>query len=115
MSTGIESKPERTWLPPLLFLGALLPALVAVLPLTMGPVWYLTADENEPHLATATVLWMLVTFTVGVAPFVAGLVALLAGRASGATWSASCRLAAWWTLGLGCESFMWVGLYSAGF
>lgn len=99
-STGVQSAPS--WRAVVLFVGALVPALVAVLPLTMGAAWYLSADENEPYLSKWRVIEMLAAFAIAVAPFLAAVVALVSVRVVGCSWARACRVAAGWTFGLGC-------------
>jgi hypothetical protein len=56
--SAYPTKPSRLpspWLAGLVFLGALLPGLVALLPLTLGAGWYLAKPSNALFLTDATV------------------------------------------------------------
>ena len=59
----------KDWRSVLLLVVSLVPGAVALLPLTMGPAWYLSADENQPYLTDARVIWMLTVFAIALAPF----------------------------------------------
>lgn len=114
-SASAGGRPESTWRALLVLLGALIPALIAVLPLTLGPAWYLSADENEPFLTGGRVVWMLVAFTIAISPFLATAVSLFSARAAGQDWARACRIAAWWAFGFGCFAFVTGMAYSGGF
>ena len=81
--------------------GASTPALLAVLPLTLGSAWYLATDENRELLSTGRAVWGITLFLAGVLPFVAFVVALVTARLSGSSWPTALRLAAVWIAGLG--------------
>lgn len=81
--------------------GASVPALLAVLPLTLGSTWYVAADENREFLSTGRAAWGFVLFLAGVLPFVAFTAALVTARLSGSSWPAALKLAAIWIAGLG--------------
>lgn len=81
--------------------GASVPALLAVLPLTLGSIWYVAADENREFLTTGRAVWGLVLFSTGLLPFIAFAVALVTARVSGSSWAAALNLAAVWLGGLG--------------
>ena len=114
-STDASGRPESSWRALLALLAALIPAFIAVLPLTLGPAWYLSADENEPFLTPGTGVWMLLVFTIAIAPFLAGAVSLFSARAAGQGWANACRIAAWWAFGFGCVAFVTGMAYSGGF
>lgn len=114
MSSATEVRRKRDWLAVLLLGGSLMPAALALLPLTMGPAWYLSADENEPYLTGARVVWMLTAFAIGLAPFLGAIVALLSVRCAGHGWAQACRIAATWALGLGCLAFTTAMVYGVG-
>ena len=113
MSSGTEVRSTPVWRAVLLLGVSLIPALLAVLPLTLGPAWYLSADENEAHLTGARVVWMLAIFSISLVPFVGAVVALLSVRFAGHDWAQACRVAAAWALGLGCLAFA-TGMVSGG-
>ncbi|GGB46604.1 hypothetical protein GCM10011492_42160 [Flexivirga endophytica] len=81
--------------------AASVPALIAVLPLTLGSTWYVAADENREFLTTGRAIWGFVLFSAGVLPFVAFVIALITARASGSRWPAALKLAAIWIAALG--------------
>lgn len=115
VSSATEVRPASAWRGVLLLGASLIPAVIAVLPLTLGPAWYLSADENEPYLTSARVLWMLAAFTVALVPFAGAVVALLSVRFAGYNWAQACRVAAAWAFGLGCLAFVTAMVYGAGF
>lgn len=45
---------------------------------------------------------MLIAFVLGVAPFLAAVVALVSVKAVGCSWTRALRMAARWAFGLGC-------------
>ena len=70
--SAYPTKPSRlpsSWLAGLIFLGSLVPGLVALLPLTLGAGWYLSEPSNAPFLTVATVWWTLAEFSIAIAPF----------------------------------------------
>jgi hypothetical protein len=81
----------------------------------MGPVWYLSADENAPYLTGARVAWMLAVFSIALAPFLGAVVALLSVRLVGHGWGLACRMASVWAFGLGCLAFVTAMVYGGGF
>ncbi len=99
----------------LLLVGSLVPGAVALLPLTMGPAWYLFADENQSYLTGARVIWMLTVFAIALAPFLGAVVALLSVRFVGRDWGLACRMASAWAFGLGCLAFLTAMAYGGGF
>lgn len=103
------------WRSVLLFVLSLLPAGVAVLPLTMGAAWYLSAEENAPFLDEWRVLEMLTAFVVGIAPFLAAAVALVSVRAAGRGWATALKVAECWAFGLGGFAFVAAMLFGGGF
>ena len=92
----------------------MVPGLLAVLPLTLGPAWYLSADENEPYLDGATVFWMLVVFTIALLPFLGAVVAVVSVRRAGGDWARACCIAAAWAFGFGCLAFVTAMVYGGG-
>ena len=101
MSSTAEVPPTKDWRSVLLLVGSLVPGAVALLPLTMGPAWYLSADENQSYLTGARVIWMLTVFAIALAPFLGAVVALLSVRFVGRDWGLACRMASAWAFGLG--------------
>jgi fatty acid desaturase len=114
MSSTAEVRPSKDWRGVLLFMGSLVPGGVALLPLTMGPAWYLSAGENQPYLTGPRVIWMLTVFAIALAPFLGAAVSLLSVR-FGRDWGLACRMASAWAFGLGCLSFLTAMVYSGGF
>lgn len=114
MNRDDESSPSG-WRSAFLLALSLLPALLAVLPLTMGPAWYLSADENEPYLSPGRVIWMLALVVIAAVPFVATAVALLSVKAVGETWVQACRVASRWALGLGLVAVLAAMASGGGF
>jgi hypothetical protein len=108
-----QARPPRLLPAGLLFAGSLVPALFAVLPLTLKSSWYLQADENAPYLDTATVLWMLGMFAIGLAPFLAAAVALTSVLLTGASLARALQIAAGIAIAFGCLAFM-AGMASSG-
>jgi hypothetical protein len=109
-----EQQPTRVWPAALLLMGSLVPALLAVLPLTMGPAWYLSAEENELYLTGGRVVWLLTVFAIALTPFSGVIVSLLSVRAVGRDWAQGCRIAAAWGFGLGCLAFGTAMVYAGG-
>ena len=97
-----------------MLVGSTVPALVAVLPLTMGPAWYLSADENQPYLTAGTATWMLTVSAIALAPFIAVAVSLLSIRAVGQGWAKACRVAAAWAFGFGFLASVTAMFYGGG-
>jgi hypothetical protein len=89
------------------------PALIAVLPLTLKSSWYLQADENASYLDTPTVLWMLAMFVIGIAPFLVAAASLVSARLAGAPMAQALRVAAAMTFAVGCIAFL-AGMISRG-
>ena len=115
MSSTAEVPPTKDWRSVLLLVGSLVPGAVALLPLTMGPAWYLSADENQSYLTGARVIWMLTVFAIALAPFLGAVVALLSVRFVGRDWGLACRMASAWAFGLGCLAFLTAMAYGGGF
>jgi hypothetical protein len=92
MSTATAGdRPDSTWRALLVLLGALTPALIAVLPLTLAP---------------GEAVGRLLPFTIAIAPFLATAVSLLSARAAGQDLAGSCRFAAWFAFGFGGAALM---------
>jgi hypothetical protein len=115
MSSNADARPTKGWPSVLLLVGSLVPGAVALLPLAMGPAWYLSADENQPYLTGARVNWMLTVFAIALAPFLGAVVALLSVRFVGHGWGLACRTASAWAFGLGCLAVVTAMVYGGGF
>lgn len=94
-------RPRRPWLAALTLLGSLFPGLVALLPLTLGASWYLSADDNAHFLTPGRVWFELVLFVIAVMPFLAAAVSFLSVLLVRRGWVQACRVAAMWAGGLG--------------
>ena len=114
-AASTEPQSSRVWPAALLLLGCMTPAVLAALPLTMGPAWNLSAEENEPYLTGGRVVWLLSAFAIALAPFLGAVVALVSVRAVGRPWAQACRVAAAWGFGLGCLAFGTATVYGGGF
>jgi hypothetical protein len=116
--TAYPAKPSRLpspWLAGLVFLGSLLPGLIALLPLTMGAGWYLAEDSNAPFLTEVTVWLTLAEFSIAIAPFLAAGVSLVSVGLVRRDLSLSLLVSAAWAGGLGLLAFAAAALFSGGF
>ena len=103
------------WLAGLIFLGSLLPGLIALLPLTMGAGWYLSEDSNAPFLSAGVVWLMLSEFSIAIAPFLAAVVSLVSVGRVRRDLSLSLLISAAWAGGLGLVACVVAALSGGGF
>ena len=116
--TAYPTKPSRLpspWLAGLVFLGSLLPGLVALLPLTLGAGWYLAEDSNAPFLTEATVWLTMAEFSIAIAPFLAAAVSLVSVGLVRRDLSLSLLVSAAWAGGLGLVALVAAALSGGGF
>lgn len=116
--SAYPTKPSRLpnpWLAGLIFLGSLLPGLVALLPLTLGAGWYLAEPSNAPFLTEATVWLTLTEFSIAIAPFLAATVSLVSVGLVRRDLSLSLLVSAAWAGGLGLVALFAAALSGGGF
>jgi len=116
--SAYPTKPSRMpnpWLAGLIFLGSLLPGLVALLPLTLGAGWYLAEPSNAPFLTVATVWLTLAEFSIAIAPFLAATVSLVSVGLVRRDLSLSLLVSAAWAGGLGLVALFAAALSGGGF
>jgi hypothetical protein len=109
------SRLPNSWLAGLIFLGSLLPGLVALLPLTLGAGWYLAEPSNAPFLTQATVWLTLTEFSIAIAPFLAAIVSLVSVGLVRRDLSLSLLVSAAWAGGLGLVALLAAALSGGGF
>jgi hypothetical protein len=118
---GVTAYPTKSsrlpspWLAGLVFLGSLLPGLVALLPLTLGSSWYLADPSNARFLSPGRVWSMLVLFSIAIAPFLAAAVSLVSVGLVRRDLSLSFLVSAAWAGGLGLTAVVAAALSSGGF
>lgn len=117
MTTSLtkSSRLPSPWLSGLVFLGSLLPGLVALLPLTLGAGWYLAEDSNAPFLTEVTVWLTLAEFSIAIAPFLAAAVSLVSVGLVRRDLSLTLLVSAGWAGGLGLVAFVAAALSGGGF
>ena len=98
-----------------LFVGSLVPGLVALLPLAMGASWYLADDGNARFLTPARVWYELVMFSVAVAPFLAAVVAFVSVLVVRRDWTKAFLVAGAWAGALGFVAFIAAAASAGGF
>jgi len=116
--SAYPTKPSRlpsSWLAGLVFLGSLVPGLLALLPLTLGAGWYLSEPSNAPFLTVATVWWTLAEFSIAIAPFLAATVSLVSVGFVRRDLSLSLLVSAAWAGGLGLVALFAAALSGGGF
>lgn len=118
---GVTAYPTKSsplpspWLAGLVFLGSLVPGLVALLPLTFGSSWYLADPGNAGFLSPGRVWFMLVLFSIAIAPFLAAAVSLVSVGLVRRDLSLSFRVSAAWAGGLGLIAVVAAARSSGGF
>ena len=111
VSHPVSSPRTRSlWRAGLLFLGSLLPALLAVLPLTLGAAWYLSDDGNTEFLTPGRVWFEVSLVAIAVAPFVAAVVSLASVLQAGRDLDKALRVASVWAF-----LFGWLALAAFAF
>jgi len=110
-----SSRLPSPWLAGLVFLGSLLPGLVALLPLTLGSSWYFADPSNARFLSPGRVWFMLVLFSIAMAPFLAAAVSLVSVGLVRRDLSLSFLVSAAWAGGLGLMAVVAAALSSGGF